>query len=174
MDLNTFNALATDRAADAMQHCCSAARWVSRMVAGRPYRDTDAILVTAEKNWQAMSEPDWLEAFDGHPMIGDPESLREKYRATLATASGEQSAVRDADDATIAALATGNRAYLERFGFIFIVFASGRSAREMLERLQERLPNDRAAELAIAAGEQWKITRLRLEKLFDPGAGSVH
>ena len=166
MEIETFNGLGHAEAADVMQRCCTASRWVNRMVEGRPYPGIAELLANAREHWSGMVESDWLEAFEGHPRIGDPESLKAKYRATLATASGEQSSVRQADEDTLAALAAGNQAYFERFGFIFIIFASGKSAPEMLAHLRSRLGNSRQAELAAAAGEQWKITRRRLDELF--------
>ena len=166
MDIETFNGLEPAEAADVMQRCCTASRWVNRMVEGRPYPGIAEMLERAGEHWSGMVETDWLEAFEGHPRIGDPESLKAKYRATLATASGEQSSVRQADESTLAGLAEGNQAYFERFGFIFIIFASGKSAPEMLANLQNRLGNSRQTELATAAAEQWKITRRRLEEQF--------
>ena len=166
MDFQTFNDLTPEQSSEAMHRCCSASRWVSRMVADRPYSGLEDLLDKAESHWSDMRESDWLEAFDGHPRIGDPESLKAKYRATLATASGEQASVQTADENTIAGLAEGNAQYFSRFGFIFIIFATGKSADEMLGQLRQRLENDRDTELAIAAAEQWKITRLRLENLF--------
>ncbi len=149
-----------------MGRCCNASRWVAHMVAGRPYTHMIELLATAERHWSVMTEPDWLEAFDGHPRIGDPESLKEKYHATLMTASGEQSSINQADANTLDSLAEENQSYFNRFGFIFIVFARDKSAREMLVLLRNRLGNDRQTELSIAAAEQWKITRSRLEGMF--------
>ena len=123
MEIDTFNDLGHAEAADVMQRCCTASRWVNRMVESRPYPGIAEMLEKAREHWSGMVEPDWLEAFEGHPRIGDPESLKAKYRATLATASGEQSSVRQADEETLTALAEGNQAYAERFGFIFIIFA---------------------------------------------------
>lgn len=166
MDIETFNGLGRVEAADLMQGCCTASRWIERMVEGRPYSGADEMLARAEQHWSGMVEADWLEAFEGHPRIGNPESLQKKYRATLATASMEQSSVRGTDEEILVGLAEGNQAYFKRFGFIFIIFASGRSARDMLEQLRARLGNSRRTELVNAAAEQWKITRRRLEEAF--------
>ncbi|MEQ8802229.1 MAG: 2-oxo-4-hydroxy-4-carboxy-5-ureidoimidazoline decarboxylase, partial [Haliea sp.] len=114
-----------------------------------------------------LGEADLLEAFEGHPKIGDVNSLKAKYSSTKALAAGEQSSVDEAGDAIIEALARGNSEYEEKFGFIFIVCATGKSAREMSGLLQARLPNDRATELANAAGEQRKIFQIRLSKLLE-------
>ena len=113
-----------------------------------------------------MREQDLLEAFDGHPKIGDPDSLKKKYAATKKLATSEQSAVQYASDETIDELAACNQAYLDKFGFIFIICASGKSADEMLVSIKNRISNSRERELLLAAEEQRKITHLRLNKLF--------
>lgn len=135
------------------------------MVAVRPFADLPGLLAAADEAWQKMDEPNLLEAFSAHPQIGNMESLRAKYAATKSLAAGEQSSVAAAGEAVLQVLADGNRAYLEKFGFIFIVCATGKSAREMLDLLLARLPNDRRQELANAAEEQRKITAIRLRKL---------
>jgi 2-oxo-4-hydroxy-4-carboxy-5-ureidoimidazoline decarboxylase len=135
------------------------------MVRSRPFASRDALFEAADRVWQALAEPDWLEAFSHHPKIGDVKALAEKFKSTSNWAKGEQGGTSGAAPAILEGLAAGNRAYEGKFGFIFIVCATGKSAEEMLELLNGRLPNDRATELAIAAGEQAKITRLRLEKL---------
>ncbi len=166
MDIETFNTLEPSEAADVMRCSCAASHWVGQVVDGRPYSGVMELLAKAEERWSGMMEADWLEAFDGHPRIGDPESLKAKFRATLTTASVEQSSVRQADEETLTDLVEGNQAYFDRFSFIFIIFASGKSAPEMLAQLRNRLGNSRQAELATAAAEQWKITRRRLEDVF--------
>jgi 2-oxo-4-hydroxy-4-carboxy-5-ureidoimidazoline decarboxylase len=116
--------------------------------------------------WWHLGDGDWLEAFGHHPPIGaDVDALREKFQATADWSSGEQEAVASADESVLEALAQGNRDYESRHGFIFIVCASGKSAAEMLAILRSRMDNAPADELRIAAGEQAKITRLRLDKL---------
>jgi 2-oxo-4-hydroxy-4-carboxy-5-ureidoimidazoline decarboxylase len=122
--------------------------------------------LAADEIWHSLSEADWKEAFARHPKIGDIESLAEKFQSTAALASKEQSGVIGASVTTLNALAEGNAAYESKFGYIFIVCATGKSAEEMLAMLNERLNNDPDAEIHIAAQEQAKITRLRLEKLF--------
>lgn len=120
----------------------------------------------AKTKWNELSEADWREAFTHHPKIGDVNSLKEKFVSTSAWAEGEQGAVKAASQATLEALAAGNAEYEKKFGYIFIVCATGKSADEMLALLQARLPNKPAAEILSAMGEQDKITRLRLEKLI--------
>lgn len=166
MSLDTLNAMPHDEAQHAFMQCCTSSAWVSRMVDSRPYADADSLFCRADENWQDLEEDDFLEAFDGHPKIGDVGSLRKKYANTKALAAGEQSGVNSADESTIQALSEGNSAYEDKFGFIFIVCATGKNAAEMLALLQARLANDRDSELKNAAEEQRKIFHIRLEKLL--------
>jgi len=135
------------------------------MAAGGKFSDDKGVMARAEKVWAKLVETDYLEAFLAHPRIGDVDSLRKKYANTKAIAGGEQSGVDSADEATLKRLAAANDEYFDKFGFIFIVCATGKSAKQMLEILESRLPNDRDAEVANAAAEQLKITKIRLEKL---------
>lgn len=136
------------------------------MVAGRPYRDLDHLLGHSRSLWPDLTEADWLQAFSAHPRIGDINSLREKYASTRSLASSEQAGAREAEESVLERLREGNDRYLERYGFIFIVCATGKSASEMLELLEQRLGNSREQEIRNAAQEQIRITELRLEKLF--------
>ena len=136
------------------------------MVARRPFVGVQSLLGIAFGFWMGLGPDDWREAFTHHPRIGDLESLERRFASTADLASREQAAVAAASRVVLEALAEGNRAYEERFGYIFIVFASGRGADEMLALLKDRLGNDPEAELKIAAREQWKIMRLRLDKLL--------
>lgn len=131
-----------------------------------PADSMEGLLDQAEEIWYECSEDDWKEAFAHHPEIGDVESLTKKFASTAQWASGEQSGVNAATTETITALAEGNRLYEEKFGYIFIVCATGKSAEEMLALLQHRLKNDPEKEIRIAAAEQNKITKLRLQKLI--------
>lgn len=142
--------------------CCGAARWVERMVARRPFGSRDAALSAADDVWFALGPDDWREAFTHHPRIGDVEALRQRYPATGHLSEREQAGLRGSRDDVLAELMARNRAYEDRFGFIFIVCATGRTAPEMLELLRARLTNDPETEIRIAAGEQARITALRL------------
>jgi 2-oxo-4-hydroxy-4-carboxy-5-ureidoimidazoline decarboxylase len=166
-----LNALDEIAAAAALRRCCGSERWVIAMNRERPYPSTPALLAAAERHWSLLEGRDLLEAFSQHPQIGeDVSSLRQRFVATHALSAREQSGLSDADEATLLALRDMNRAYRKRFGFIFIVCASGKSAHDMLALLRARLPNERAAELALAAAEQAKITALRLQGLAElPG-----
>lgn len=161
-----LNEMPEAEARAALTRCCGAGRWVDGMLAGRPYASRTHLHGHARHVWWHLGDGDWREAFEHHPRIGaDPATLRAKFAATADWSAGEQAGVAGADDAVIEALAEGNRAYEERFGHIFIVCASGLTAAQMLARLQARINNAPENELRIAAGEQVKITALRLEKL---------
>jgi 2-oxo-4-hydroxy-4-carboxy-5-ureidoimidazoline decarboxylase len=167
MRLDELNRLPELDAADALRRCCGADVWVQAMCAGRPFRDRAHLLQAAEGAAEGLSREDWLEAFGSHPRIGDRDALRRRFASTAAWASEEQRGAGSASDSVLEGLARSNEEYLRRFGYIFIVCATGKSAEEMLALLQARLGNDATRELAIAALEQRKITRLRLEKLVE-------
>jgi len=162
MQLASLNKLPEVQAHEYFMQCCSSERWVERMVAERPFSDSASIQLAADKHWQDLDEADYLQAFDGHPKIGDVNSLKAKYSNTQTLASNEQSGVNQADDNTIEQLAKGNALYEEKFGFIFIVCASGKSATQMLGLLRARLNNERTTELQNAAEEQRKIFQIRI------------
>ncbi|MBF2054709.1 MAG: allantoicase [Candidatus Sericytochromatia bacterium] len=149
-----------------LARCCGASKWLEGMLTHFPFASTRQVLNLAEQVADQLHEKDWLEAFTHHPKIGDMASLREKFAHTADLASNEQAGSLSASEDTLKALAEGNKAYEERFGFIFIVCATGRSAAEMLQLLQARLHNDRNTEIRIAAAEQRKITQLRLEQIL--------
>lgn len=166
MSLHSLNIADCDSATHTFMQCCTSERWVAEMVASRPYADFKMLRETADEVWDKLTEKDYLQAFDGHPKIGDVSSLKAKYANTKQLASGEQSGVNSATDKLIQALADGNRAYEQKNGFIFIVCATGKSAHEMFEMLSLRLANERHHELNIACEEQRKIFHIRLEKLL--------
>ena len=129
------------------------------MAASRPFPDSSSLAETSDRTWRALSKEDWLEAFAAHPAVGTKINLSPFSRE-------EQSGTRGADSETLAELAAVNREYAGRFGHVFLVCATGKTAAEMLAIGRRRLGNDPETELAIAAEEQRKITRLRLEKLL--------
>ncbi|HEY1375838.1 MAG TPA: 2-oxo-4-hydroxy-4-carboxy-5-ureidoimidazoline decarboxylase [Gemmataceae bacterium] len=165
MNVAALNALPPDAARAALRRCCGSRRWADAMTARRPFVSADDVLRAAAAVEAGLDRADWLEAFAAHPRIGDLDSLRKKFAATADWAGAEQAGVAGADEEILQALAEGNRQYEERFGHIFIVCATGKTATEMLTLLVERLNNEPEAELRVAAAEQAKITRLRLEKL---------
>jgi OHCU decarboxylase len=151
-----------EAAREMLSRACGSPRWVDRMMARRPFGRDVKLRSVARIEWFGLTEADWLEAFSQHPRIGDRAELEARFPETHDLSAREQAAVGSAREDVLTALADGNRAYFERFGFIFIVCATGKSADEMLDLLRDRLPHDRATELRIAAEEQAKITALRL------------
>ncbi|MBF9143481.1 2-oxo-4-hydroxy-4-carboxy-5-ureidoimidazoline decarboxylase [Hymenobacter properus] len=167
MTIQELNNLPKSVLAEALQKCCGSTAWVENIVARFPVADAEALMQQATTVWNSLSEADWREAFTHHPKIGgDVAALREKFASTSTWAEGEQASVKQASQATLEALATGNEEYEQKFGYIFIVCATGKTADEMLALLQARMPNNPEDEILIAAGEQDKITRIRLEKLL--------
>ncbi len=167
--ISELNALSAEDAKVAFSNCCTSQSWIDGMVAARPFISKALCHETALSVWAGLGEQDFLQAFEGHPKIGDVTSLREKYAHTKKLASGEQSSVDEASEEVIQNLSAGNTAYDEKNGFIFIVCATGKSAAEMLELLNQRLPNEREVELKNAAAEQAKITAIRIDKLIPNG-----
>ena len=136
------------------------------MTATRPFANVGDLLTKADSIWSSLSPEDWLEAFRAHPRIGEKKAAAAQSEEAQRWSAQEQSGIRNAAADTTAALAAGNRDYEQRFGFIFIVCATGKSSEEMLAILQVRLQNDAETETSAAAAEQRKIMRLRLEKLL--------
>lgn len=167
MTLAELNKLSLKQAKQAFFQCCTSSAWVKRMVNLRPFPDINTLKKQADITWQDLSHHDYFEAFEGHPKIGDVNSLREKYASTKGLAGDEQSSVKQADEKTLNALAKGNNDYQEKFGFIFIVCATGKSASQMSELLHKRLINDKSQEVINAAEEQRKIFQIRISKMLN-------
>ena len=159
-------------AAIALTACCGSATWVSGMLTRRPFLTPDRLFAAAESVAETLVDEDWLEAFTHHPKIGTRNSHAVVSTAAEGWSAGEQSAEATATAKVQAALAEANDAYEKRYGFIFIVFANGRSANEILALLRTRMTNQRRDEIYIAAAEQRKITRLRLGRLTAVGDAS--
>jgi 2-oxo-4-hydroxy-4-carboxy-5-ureidoimidazoline decarboxylase len=160
-----LNALPELEARELLTRCCGATRWVDAMLSARPFASTAALHAEADAAWARLEARDYLEAFSHHPEIGaDLDELRRRFTGTAALSRGEQAGAASASAATLLALREQNREYRERFGYSFIVCATGKTADEMLALLRGRLQNAPAEELTIAAAEQAKITHLRLEK----------
>ena len=174
MRLDDLNRLDDGAAVRQLLQCCGSSRWAARMAASRPFGDLAAMVQAADRVFATLERADWLEAFGAHPAIG-ASGAGEAGKAgggagasqVEGWASHEQQLVADATDATRRRLADLNRAYEVRFGYIFIVCATGKTGAEMLAVLERRLDNDPESELQIAANEQQKITHLRLQKLVD-------
>jgi 2-oxo-4-hydroxy-4-carboxy-5-ureidoimidazoline decarboxylase len=167
MRIEDINILNPDRLQNELMRCCGSRNWVKKMIARRPFLNETELFDVAEKQWFDCVVSDWLEAFSHHPKIGeDKKELEKKFSNTKDWAAGEQKGVQSANTETLEKLVKYNREYEKRFGFIFIVFATGKSASEMLALLEARMKNSPEAEIEIAMGEQNKITLLRLKKLL--------
>ena len=157
-----LDALAEPEARERLRRCCSSTAWVEGVLRGRPFGNDRALFEAAERVWRDLDRDGWLEAFTAHPRIGERER---SASATAQWSAKEQSGMDTATAATRRALAEGNRLYEKKFGHVFLICATGKSAEEMLAALGRRLENDPETELRAAAEEQRKITRQRLEKL---------
>ena len=159
MTLQELNAVPRYRAETELVKCCGSTAWVRTMTGRRPFAGMERLLRAASEVWWHLDRDDWLEAFRAHPQIGQ--------RNATGLAALEQAGMIRAGAGVVEELERANQDYLAKFGFIFIVCASGKSADEMLAILKSRLPNDVEAELRVAAEEQDKITRLRLERMVE-------
>ncbi|MGI9457783.1 MAG: 2-oxo-4-hydroxy-4-carboxy-5-ureidoimidazoline decarboxylase [Aeoliella sp.] len=160
-----LNSLETDDCREQLRRCCAAEAWIDGIMLQRPFEDNRAVNDAAEQVWQSLPEAAWRKAFAAHPQIGDIDTLKEKFGDTRSWAEGEQAEAAEAGMATLHRLAALNQEYLAKFGYIFIVCATGKTAEEMLAILESRLPNSADEEIRLAAAEQLKITQLRLAKL---------
>ena len=168
----SFDALPAHEAAALLETCCGSTAWVQGMVVRRPFGTLHVLLHTADELWWSLRPEDWREAFDHHPRIGEEAAAVPQGAQAREWSSGEQRGASMASSDVRQALVQGNRAYERRFGRIYLVCASGKSADELLAMLRSRLTNDAATELRVAAGEQAKITRLRLQKMFGATSAS--
>jgi OHCU decarboxylase len=167
MTLIEFNKLEKEVAFKELMKCCGSIKWASLMIKNFPFESEEYILSKASQIWnEECRKEDWLEAFMHHPKIGDLKSLEKKFAATKGWARAEQAGVEKANEPIVKALEKGNYDYEEKFHFIFIVCATGKSAEEILRLLKDRLQNNHEDELIIAMNEQNKITQIRLQKLI--------
>jgi OHCU decarboxylase len=165
--LERLNSLSANEAEAEFGKCCGSTKWAQRMADERPFANPNQLVKLADRVWWSLEPDDWLKAFSSHPKIGESKTARATAAEAQNWAAQEQSAGQDAAKETMRSLAELNRDYEEKFGYIFIVCATGKSSEEMLAILRERLPNDAKTELRIAAREQARITKLRLRKLID-------
>lgn len=166
MTLAELNSVPRYRAEDELLHCCGSRAWARALASRRPFANLDRLLRASTEVWGKLDETDWREAFAAHPRIGEHTAAVHATAQAQAWSAQEQSATNRAGVKVLTDLEQANREYFDRFGYIFIVCASGKSAGEMLAILQSRLANPPEQEIRIAAEEQDKITRLRLEKLI--------
>ena len=165
MDLKSLNSLPHNEAVKALLQCCGSTRWADHMAEMRPYPSLETALASANDVWWSLQKDDWLEAFRSHPKIGEKKAADPVSDKSRQWSGQEQAGVSNASHETVDALAALNRAYEQKFGYIFIICATGKTSDEMLAALRKRIENDAATELPIAAAEQRKITALRLKKL---------
>jgi 2-oxo-4-hydroxy-4-carboxy-5-ureidoimidazoline decarboxylase len=164
--LQELNSLSANEAAELFQSCCGSTEWVKAMIARRPYDSEMRLLMTADDVWNSLKPDDWREAFRHHPPIGGKKAAVEQSARAQEWSKGEQAQVNVASSSIHDQMSLVNRAYEAKFGYIFIVSASGKAGDDILEGARKRLRNDADRELNVASEEQKKITRLRLQKLL--------
>jgi len=165
--LASLNVLPSNEAEKELLKCCGSRQWTAQVIAERPFSGVDDLIVKADQIWWSLEPRDWLEAFHSHPKIGEKKPVAATAAEAQKWSADEQSGTRNSAAEMMAVLAELNREYEEKFGFIFIVCATGKSSEEMLAILRQRLNHGPDEELKLAAAEQAKITQLRLRKLMD-------
>jgi len=163
--VEAFNALSAARLEGDLLACCAAPGWAAEIIAKRPYRERSEILAAADAASRRLSWADVLAGLSAHPRIGERAAGESKEAAW--SRREQATAVSTAGGETSKALIDANRAYENRFGHVFLIFASGRTPDEILAAARERLANDDATERAIVTDELRKIARLRLERVLD-------
>jgi len=162
--LARWNGLPLEEAAREILPCCGSRTWAASMASKRPIQDEASLVATSDTIWRSLGESDWLEAFRSHPRIGETRAEKDVAASSAAWSAQEQQKAATADEAVKMTLKWGNREYEQKFGRIFIVCATGKSASEILEILRHRLHNDEATELQLAAEEQRQVMHIRLRK----------
>ena len=165
--LDELNQAAEETAKARFLDCCGSRNWARLMTEARPFADVAALIKQARQIWLSLEPQDWLEAFAAHPKIGARKAAPAQQAQSAEWSNAEQAGIQTAADWLRDELEQANRLYEEKFGFIFIVCATGKTAEEMLDLCRERLSNDAASEIRIAADEQRKITEIRLRKLLE-------
>jgi len=165
MSFEQWNSAQAPEAEAALLACCGSPQWARVLTDRRPYPSVDALLAEAEAVWFELPEPEWLAAFACHPRIGETKAPPTAGAQFAHWSGTEQASAQATLEAVASALVAGNRAYEAKFGFLYIVFASGRTAPDLLRVLEDRLANDRETELREAARQQWAIAHLRIERM---------
>ncbi|MEP6741150.1 MAG: 2-oxo-4-hydroxy-4-carboxy-5-ureidoimidazoline decarboxylase [bacterium] len=166
LKLASLNSLSPSEARDEFLKCCGSKKWAALISAERPFEDFEDLIGKAECVWWSLDPDDWLQAFHSHPKIGEKKAAASTSEQSKQWSESEQAGISNAANNTLATLAELNQQYEDKFGYIFIVCATGKSSEEMLAILRDRLKNDPNEELRIAGAEQAKITELRLKKLL--------
>jgi 2-oxo-4-hydroxy-4-carboxy-5-ureidoimidazoline decarboxylase len=165
--LSRWNALDAESATREVLPCCGSSAWAAQLTAKRPIADELSLLETSSAVWFSLPEEAWQQAFDTHPRIGQKHAQTQATEKSLRWSAQEQHTALSEDEAAKLALEEANRHYEQRFGRIFIVCASGKSAREILSILDQRMTNDASTELREAAEQQRQITELRLRRWLE-------
>jgi OHCU decarboxylase len=165
-DLDWLNSLTAEDAAKELLQCCGSRRWTEQMSNARPYDTLESLTTHADRVWWSLTPDDWLEAFRSHPKIGEKKATDKVSAKSQQWSGQEQAEVSSAPQQTVDSLAELNRAYEQKFGFIFKICATGKTSDEILAALKDRLQHDSDTELRLAAAEQAQITKLRLKKLL--------
>jgi OHCU decarboxylase len=166
-DIEPLNLLPATEAESELLKCCGSKEWARGVTAERPFESVNDLIAKADRIWWSLEPNAWLEAFQSHPKIGEKIAAAKIAAQSQQWSEDEQSGISNSAQQMIEALAELNRSYEEKFGYIFIVCASGKSSDEMLAILRQRLENNPDEEFRIAGSEQAKITQLRLRKLID-------
>ena len=166
--LQQLNELPRNEAIGELLKCCGSKVWAGRMTDARPFDDLESLLSTSDRIWLGLDAGDWLEAFSHHPKIGEKRAASPVSTEARRWSEEEQAGARRASAETMRELVAANREYESKFGFIFIVCATGKTTEEMLALVKERMNNETDKELRVAAEEQRRITHLRLKKLLEP------
>jgi len=162
--LTRWNRLSVQEAIKEVLACCGSEAWARGLAERRPIPDEATLVAASDEIWGRLGAEDWLQAFSTHPRIGERQAPAEASTKSAAWSAQEQRTVSAADELVQVALAQANQEYEQRFGRVFIVCATGKSAPEMLDILRRRLQNDASVELREASEEQRKITNIRLKK----------
>ncbi len=166
MNFFDFQVLPIEQAEEVLLLCCGSQNWANKMAQLRPFQSMEEVHNTAVRIWESLQVQEWLEAFAHHPRIGDRQALAARFASTRNWSANEQAGVEEAEKDILDRLASGNEKYSQRFGYVFLVCATGKSALEMLNLLESRINNSPEEELQIAQQEQQKIMLLRLDKMF--------
>lgn len=166
MNFSDFQVLPIEQAEEVLLLCCGSQNWANKMAQLRPFQSLEEVQNTAVRIWESLQVQEWLEAFAHHPRIGDRQALAARFASTRNWSANEQAGVAVAEEEVLDRLALGNEEYSRRFGYVFLVCATGKSALEMLNLLEARINNSPEEELQIAQQEQQKIMLLRLDKMF--------
>ena len=167
MNFSDFQVLPIEQAEEVLLLCCGSQNWANKMAQLRPFQSLEEVHNTAVRIWESLQVQEWLEAFAHHPRIGDRQALAARFASTRNWSANEQAGVAVAEEEVLDRLALGNEEYSRRFGYVFLVCATGKSALEMLNLLEARINNPPEEELQIAQQEQQKIMLLRLDKMFE-------